>query len=401
MVKKLTTEKFIKKAKEKHGDKYDYSLVDYTNNSTKVKVICKEHRVFEQKPNHHLLGSGCQKCSAIVNGGKCRKSSNNFLLKAIEIHGELYDYSLVKYTISHSKVNIVCKEHGIFSQKPYKHLSGQGCPKCSYVLRGKTKSSNVHNFITKAKEKHGDKYDYSLVDYTNNSTKVKIICKEHGIFIQTPHSHLRGNGCQKCGYLSNSNKFKYSTQEFINKSKEVHGEQYEYSEIVYVNSVTKVNIICKKHGVFQQRPSAHLKGHGCKICNNILQTSKPAQQWIDYLLVSQPNIQHFHSELGEFTVPNSQYKADGYDEESNTIYEFNGDYWHGNPILYDQDDINKVTKTMFKELYEKTLRKEEFCKSQGYNYVSLWEYDWNRGINAIIHIQRRFRQHYSINILAC
>ena len=177
---------FINKSNSIHN-KYDYSLVKYINNSTKVDIICKEHGIFEQLPSDHLNGHGCPKCSR-----NQKLTNKEFIDKSNSIHNK-YDYSLVKYINHSTKVNIICKEHGIFEQTPNNHLKGKGCPKCS-----KNKKLTKKEFIDKSNSIHGLLYDYSLVKYTNHSTKVNIICKEHGIFKQTPNSHLKGTGCPMC-----------------------------------------------------------------------------------------------------------------------------------------------------------------------------------------------------------
>jgi very-short-patch-repair endonuclease len=187
MPKKLTTVEFIEKAKNIHGNKYDYSFVEYINNHIKVKIICSIHGVFEQRPIEHLSGCGCLKCS-----GK-NKTTTDFISEANLIHNNKYDYSLVNYKNSKLKIKIICKKHGMFEQKSNNHLIGQGCSKCVKKHKPTTKE-----FIQNAIKIHSNKYDYSLVDYINNSTKINIICKKHGIFKQIPNSHLNGRGCPKC-----------------------------------------------------------------------------------------------------------------------------------------------------------------------------------------------------------
>ena len=181
-----------------------------------------------------------------------------FLEKSKLKHGEKYDYSLVKYQSSNRQVSIICPKHGMFQQKPYDHYNGNvGCPIC-----GK-KKLNTEDFVEKSKLKHGEKYDYSLVKYgKNNVDEVKILCTIHGVFEQKPLLHLRGSGCPIC-----SGNIKKTTEQFIEKSKLKHGEKYDYSLVEYGNKLTIVNIICPKHGIFQQRPDLHLQGFGCKICN--------------------------------------------------------------------------------------------------------------------------------------
>jgi predicted nucleic acid-binding Zn-ribbon protein len=155
-------------------------------------------------------------------------------------------------------VCIICLEHGEFWQTPSDHLSGRGCPKCGGRL-----VNNTEEFIQKAKEVHGDKYDYSKVEYVNSHAKVCIICPEHGEFWQSPNNHLNGKGCPKCINPNHG----LTTEEFIQKAREVHGDKYDYSKVEYKGGLTKVCIICPKHGEFWQIAREHLRGQGCPICN--------------------------------------------------------------------------------------------------------------------------------------
>jgi very-short-patch-repair endonuclease len=189
------------------------------------------------------------------------KKSNNieFIEKSKEIHKDKYDYSLVDYKNANSTVNIICKIHGEFIQKPYNHTKGQGCPKCS----GKLKLTK-DEFIEKSKEIHKDKYDYSLVDYKNINSKVKIICKEHGEFNQNAGSHIYNKcNCPRC-----TKNIKSNTINFIKKSKEIHSNKYDYSSVEYINNHTKVTITCFTHGIFNQTPNHHIFGEGCPICSD-------------------------------------------------------------------------------------------------------------------------------------
>jgi predicted nucleic acid-binding Zn-ribbon protein len=252
--KKLTTEQFIKEAQKVHGDKYDYSKVNYVNNHTNVCIICPEHGEFYQTPSHHLHGQGCPDC----DDNKKKLTTEQFIKKAIEVHGDKYDYSKVEYVNSETKVCIICPEHGEFWQVPHSHLNGNGCPDC-----GGNKRKTTEQFIKKAIEVHGDKYDYSKVEYINANTKVCIICPEHGEFWQTPRNHLNGKGCLDC-----CGSRKKTTEQFIKEAREVHGNKYDYSKVDYVNGKTKVCIICPKHGEFYQKPERHLQGQGCPKCNS-------------------------------------------------------------------------------------------------------------------------------------
>jgi hypothetical protein len=193
MPKKITTEEFVNISKNVHGNEYDYSLVNYEGMHKKITIICPIHGEFEQRANCHRYGRGCAKCGKNRASEKCKKNTEQFIKEAKKIHGNKYDYSLTDYVLAHDKVKIICPIHGIFTQKAYKHLSGHNCNKCA----GKQKLTN-RNFINKSKKIHGDIYDYSKVSYENGKTKVKIICKKHGEFKQSPEKHLMGQGCTKC-----------------------------------------------------------------------------------------------------------------------------------------------------------------------------------------------------------
>lgn len=195
MSKRKTTEEFIQQAIAVHGDKYDYSLVEYKHCESKVTIICPVHGLFNQSPRSHLQGKGqgCIECA-----GKAKKTTKSFVQQAIAIHGDTYDYSLVEYVNGKTKVKIACRTHGIFEQLPNNHLRVGGCAKCGANRRGFKCRSTKSRFIQQAKSVHGKTYDYSLVEYINAHTPVTIICSKHNLFSQTPDDHLRGRGCPQC-----------------------------------------------------------------------------------------------------------------------------------------------------------------------------------------------------------
>jgi hypothetical protein len=191
-----------------------------------------------------------------------KKTTEEFIKQAKEVHGDKYDYSKVLYEHSLKKVCIICPKHGEFWQIPNTHLQGKGCRKC--VLE--TLTFNTKTFIEKAREIHGNKYDYSKVEYVNSQTKVCIICPKHGEFWQIPNAHLQGNGCLKCSYETRNDCKRLTTEQFIEKAREVHGDKYDYSKVKYINTHIPVCIICPKHGEFWQVPHFHLLGNGCRKC---------------------------------------------------------------------------------------------------------------------------------------
>ncbi len=191
-----STQEFIEEARKVHGDKYDYSKVEYKNLTIKVCIICPIHGEFWQKPYNHLKGASCKKCKT----DETKTKLNNFIKKCKKIHNDKYDYSLIKNQILtyNSEIEIICPQHGIFKQKVVNHLVGHGCFLCKKDNIGDLKRKTIQQFIEEARKVHGNKYDYSKVEYVNTDTKVCIICPIHGEFWQTPHIHLIGSGCKVC-----------------------------------------------------------------------------------------------------------------------------------------------------------------------------------------------------------
>jgi hypothetical protein len=298
MKKKKEINKFI----EKHGDVYDYSLVNYINNIKKVKIICKLHGVFEQTPHHHKRGGGCKRCTM----GAPALSNDDFIEKSIEKHGNVYDYSLVNYINNRTKVEIICKKHGIFEQKAETHLNGSGCRKCNI------RHINNTELLKRFNEKHNSIYTYDLKkDKYKIHDFIEILCEEHGEFTQRISNHLI-SGCQKCAGVV------YNNDDFREKSIKIHGFKYNYSLVKYINFKTDVDIICKNHGVFKQKPYLHTSGSGCQMCNEskgeILIRKHLLDKNIDF--------------ISQHKFNDCQYKRplifDFYLPEYNTCIEYNG-----------------------------------------------------------------------------
>lgn len=251
---------FVNLCISKHGDKYDYSLI---SDDIKIKVICKIHGEFEIDRYSFKYGHGCKTCSKELMSNKLKQNKSSLIADFIKVHGNRYGYDLVEYVNSKTNIRIVCKIHGEFLQKPAIHKIGQGCPKCA----NNTKSNNLE-FIQKANIVHNTKYDYSSVEYVNNSSKVKIKCNIHGIFEQSPNDHLNGYGCPKC---AGRNKTKDS---LINEFRGIHGNKYSYDKVELVSYYEKVIITCNKHGDFKQTYNKHLLGRGCPKCRSSIGENK-------------------------------------------------------------------------------------------------------------------------------
>lgn len=200
MGKRKTTLDFVKEIIEVYGDKYLYDQVTYTNNKTSVSVYCKKHKeYFKKRPSELIRGSGCQKCSYDNTSNKLVSTTEDFVKKAIEVHGDKYNYDEVVYLNAISNIKIYCKYHNnYFYQRPSNHLSGAGCKECGHKDSSSKQSFTTEEFIKKAKQLHGDTYDYSITNYDSFSNKVEIICKQHGSYKQWPATHLGGGICPNC-----------------------------------------------------------------------------------------------------------------------------------------------------------------------------------------------------------
>ena len=259
MGRKVDVDKMLDEANRVHNGKYDYSKVDYKNWKQPVIIICPEHGEFKQTLHNHVRGQGCPICGKKSAAKKLAMTKEKFIERARDVHGNRYDYSKVNYINNHTRVCIICPEHGEFWQTPGNHLMGAGCPRCF----GKIKKTS-EEFISDAIKKHGTKYDYSKVNYINSSTKVCIICPEHGEFWQTPNSHLRGNGCPVCRVNR-----KLDNDRFVQRAKIVHNNKYDYSKTNYINEREPICVMCPEHGEFWQIARNHLYGHGCPKCGHI------------------------------------------------------------------------------------------------------------------------------------
>ena len=192
MSKIVTTELWIEKAKKVHGDKYDYSNVNYINNRIPVEIICNIHGPFFQIPYSHLAGKGCNECAKINKALHKTSNTEKWVEKAKKIHGDKYDYSKSIYTKATERINIICKKHGMFSQRASDHLSGYGCPKCGYEKVSADLLSNKENFVKKANKVYSNKYTYDNFIYINNKTPSYVTCKKHGDFFFFFYNHITG-----------------------------------------------------------------------------------------------------------------------------------------------------------------------------------------------------------------
>ena len=392
MPKKKTTAEFIEQCHEVHGDRYDYSKVNYEHSEKKVSIICSIHGEFKQTPNEHYNKKrGCTKCGRIVCANKLSLTMDEWIKKARQIHGDKFDYSKVKYIDGHKKVIIICPIHGEFKQHAASHIQGHQCKPCGIEVMRKSIALTQEEWIKKARQIHGDKFDYSKVKYIDGKKKVIIICPIHGEFEQRADGHIncRGAGCNACGFISASVKQSLTTDEWIQKARVVWGDKFNYSKVEYKNSNVKVTIICPFHGEFQQNAGNHLKGHDCKACTN-KGYSQVAIQWLKWRMIKDNCFIRHAENGGEIKI--GPYWVDGFCEETQTVYEYDGDPWHGNPKLFNPQDINPISLIPYGKLYENTIKKKEYLINCGFHFIQIWGSMWKYKIKCIKIIQRWWRK---------
>lgn len=285
-------------------------------------------------------------------------TTEEFIKRAKSVHGNAYDCSMVKYTTTQNKVKIICFEHGEFEIPACKFLKGRGCPVCS----GKTLTTE--EFVKRAKNVHGDTYDYSKVKYNGAHKKIKIICSLHGEFEQTPDRHLYG-GCNKCAREEWGIKKTLTTDDFIERANSIHEFRYNYSLVNYNHGHEKVKIICPEHGEFEQMPINHLSGKGCLICN-ISKGEKIIRKWLLENKVKFVSQKKFKDCRNNLPLP-----FDFYLPEHNACIEFDGRQHFESIKHFGGDDGFK------KRLINDNL-KNEFCKK---NKIDLYRIKYNDDIN--------------------
>jgi len=309
-----------------------------------------------------------------------KQTKEDFIEKAVKIHSDKYDYSLVEYVNFRSKVKIICIKHNhTFEISPKDHTIHQrGCPKCGYERTKNSLTGTLEEFLKRSKKHHGDKYDYSLVDWKNASEKVKIICPTHGIFEQLPTTHQRGFGCFKCASILRGDKqrkpkkikvikkvHKYNTKIFIEKVNIIHNDKYNYSKTNYDGYYKNVTIICPNHGEYTQKAGDHLNGNGCPKCNR----SKGEEIINIYLMNNRIKFKEQKRFIG--LKDKSSLKFDFYLPDHNLCIEFDGEQ-HFRPVDYSRGRLsNEELLNQFKDIQRKDIMKNQYCLNNNINILRI------------------------------
>ena len=299
-----------------------------------------------------------------------RKTTEEFIKEASIVHNNKYNYSKVVYTNKRNPVEIICPIHGSFIQSPEVHLKGSGCPKCGKEIAISKKRFSKKEIIKQFKEAHGDKYDYSKMEYKNIDTPVEIICPIHGSFWQSPYEHRKGSGCPKCYGLNKT------TEEFIKEAEKIHGKIYNYSKVEYKSAKDPVEIICPIHGSFWQIPNNHLNGSGCPICSS----SKGEELIRSYLIENKINFEtqkKFDGCKDVLPLP-----FDFYINNKKIAIEFDG-IQHYRPIDFSGNRSKEEVEKNFKTIKKHDEIKTNYCVKNNIKLIRI-SYEEIKEISKIL-----------------
>lgn len=287
-----------------------------------------------------------------------------FLTRSRATHGSKFNYDHVILEGQNRKVKIECPEHGYFYQRPADHMARTGCPACGKIARAENRKRwTFSSFVEEAFLIHGDTYSYDSSVFSGANGPIRFRCQLHGWKDSTFSLHIYSRaGCNEC-----SGKSRRGIAEVVDEAKRHHGDKYDYSLAEYKNGHTHIAIVCPDHGVFHQTPICHARsGQGCPRCST-QNVSRIETEWLNELGVPQRQVR-LHGMV-----------FDGYDPSTNTVYEFYGDFWHGNPRT--MCGTNRVNKECFTVLYEKTKQREKRILDHGYSIVTIWESDYRKQRN--------------------
>ena len=306
-----------------------------------------------------------------------KMTTEELIIRLNIVHNNKYDYSGTEFINWKSRIKVICYKHGEFTPFIHNHLKGSGCQKCQREIPP-VKSKEQSAFIEEAIAKHGKKYDYSKTKYVNKRTKLIIICKEHGEFLQFPGNHLNGAGCNKCKGKLISKAKSMGCEEFISKSKIVHVNIYDYSKIKYIDYTTIVEIICPYHGSYFQKPIHHLRGCGCPVCN-FSKGELKIKSWLEENGVEYEKEKTF-KDLYHMNIKN-KLRFDFYIKNKNLCIEFDGEQ-HFRPNRFRGVKKNDAIDDFKNVVYRDGL-KDQYCKDNNISLLRI-PYTEIKNINSIL-----------------
>lgn len=396
--KKWNTDSFILASKQRFGaDAFDYSQAQYVNATKPVTLRCIKHDlVIHPFPSNHLRAlTGCTSCKVDM---RRTWDTKRFVSASKERFGtEAFDYSVVECTSNHKPVTLRCIKHDlVFDTQPSNHLqSVTGCRLCG----AENNMMSTSQFVSRAKDVHGNKYSYNRTLYVYNHGRghgpdVQIYCntcKEY--FWQRSFIHLSGSGCGCCANKIRGQQGKRMTEdEFVAKASQLFPSN-EYPIGHYIDYLTPVKVVCTKHQTqFWQKPRDVIHGNNaCPHCQN-KSYSQAALKWLAFV-EKRDGIKIQHALEGGEKMLQGVGKVDGWCEDSKKVFEFHGDFFHGNPTVYGMTDFNPVSKELMGVLWLKTMDKEFRVEKAGYEYEAMWEKDWKKMIRAVKVIGNAWKEH--------
>lgn len=311
----------IQRLREANADRYDYTRAVYSGAQGQLIVTCRVHGHFKISAAGHLRGQGCRECRAI-------EETSARVARFRRIHGDRFDYSRVQG--GGRLVEIVCRLHGSFHQRPDAHRASEHpCPTC----RAEAATLDSKDWIARFTERHGNRFDYSTVDYRGSGHEITILCPVHGAISMRPDAHLiSDSGCRQCGNFSR----RLTLDEVLSRFKAMHAAgQYTYERLGFTTTKDKVTVTCSAHGDFVIGANSHLNGNGCKKCTGS-GTSFPESTWMDAIEVALGvPVQRGLKIDGLLRTT-----VDGLVQTRSGIFvvvEYDGQYWHSRNGAFDRD----------------------------------------------------------------
>ncbi|MDB0013213.1 hypothetical protein N9F22_00040 [Alphaproteobacteria bacterium] len=365
-------EVFEQKARQKHGEKYQYIRETYKNTNTRLDLVCPIHGRFSMLVSVHLKGSGCSECSK----EQMKQSKTGVALRTLDdlisqfraAHGDKYDYSKVRLKLWNERVRIRCPDHGWFAQQVKLHSEGRGCKKCGYTETALKNRLGAGNLLQRFRDIHGEEFDYDFTNFETIRDKIKIKCPMHDWYEQVASDHLHYPGCPACKAETLSKIKSRQLSDFLKDARAIHGDKYDYSlckgdEVGRLIKSTdgKITLICPQHGQFEIDPTQHIHSkNGCSRC------VESAGEALISTVLSELQLE-FEAQWKNHNLRDKRkLRFDFYVEEYRWAIEFNGKQ-HYEPIAFFDDNFGDG-EIAFRNRVRRDKMKAKYCLE---NQISL------------------------------
>lgn len=376
---KLLNQTILKAIKFNGIFNFDFTKSIYIESNSNMPLHCNIcNKDIYMTPANLQKGHSCKSCAVIKNGQNFRHTRNEAIELIIKANGIFpFNFDNFEYIRNDHKSIIGCNFCGNdFIIQPMRLFMGTGgCQNCARKQRDKRCSLTNEEFIQQSKEKYGNKFDYSLTNYAGMRLNIILKCNICKTIFETKAKNHLGKDSDGCCKVCQTKKSKViqtkTTEQFIIEAKLIHGIKYSYELVNYTGSFKKIIIKCNTCcNEFKTTPSIHLGGSNCPLCNNKIFVSISETKWLDELNIP---IEYRQKTL---ILNNKQFRTDAFDPVFQTVYEFYGDFWHGNPNVFDSNKLNTKNGFTFGELYNKTIERENILKENGFKIIKIWEQNW-------------------------